>query len=660
MKPQTRFLLVFLGVSAGTLGWTGCSSAPQKTARDVRPAVVRDVPSALRGTIGSEVNVHRVEPTLVSGYGLVVGLNGTGGGILDERVLVTMERELALRGVAKGSNEFKGTIFEDLSPRELLRHPDVAVAVVYAAVPLGTPEGAEFDVYVRSVNSSGTASLEGGTLWTSDLFVGPPTSFGGYKTRKVGFARGPVFINPFAEPPKPDEDDPIIRSVGRILGGGKVTNSANIALVLDNPSHTRSKAIQEAIRSRFPEGPGDDGPPARGRNDTIIEVEVPRAYRDRAGEFLELLLHTPIDQTFPQERSRRYVQAMENQPALVGDVTWCLEAMGKPAIPFVRELYDSPELATRVGALRAGVGLQDARAAASLTDLARSGPAGVRSEAIRLLGKLDAGPTVDLALRDLLVEEELDIRVAAYEALAYRAEQIALRRRGASASPTGATVVVQYPETERQNRVALAGDTIQGVRRSVIPRKFMLDEVPVGDPLIYITQQGTPRVTLFGGDLALPRPILVSIWSGRLMLTADSATDDVRVYHLDPRTGQATTGKCGNTLPELVRFMAHDPSPERPDPGLSMSYSEVVGALYAIHQAGGVQVPFATEEDRLSAVLLKASQAPEVEERPETPGDEPEFRVYEPVQPKAEPARPLEKPSLVEPLPARTTSSTKP
>ncbi len=659
VKPRLRPPSPFLLALAVLLAVGGCGNNKARTARDVRPAVVRDVPAVLSGTIGSEVNVRRAEPTLVSGYGLVVGLSGTGGGVTDERISLTMEREMALRGVGKGSDEFKGTPFEGLTPRELLRRPDVAIAVVYAAIPLGTPEGAEFDVYVRSVNNSGTASLEGGTLWTTDLHVGPPTSFEGYQTRKVGAARGPVFINPFAEPPRPGEDDPIIRSVGRVLGGGVVTSSTDIALLLDNPSHSRARAIQEAIRSRFPEGPGDTGPTARGRTDSVIDVRVPRQYRDRAGEFLDLLLHTPIDMSFPQERARRYVQAMEEQPGLVGNITWCLEALGQPAVPFVREVYDSPELATRLGALRAGVGLQDARAAASLTDLARTGPPGIRSDAILMLGKLDAGPTVDLALRNLLAEEELDIRVAAYEALASRAEKIAMNRRGLSRRATSATLVVSEPQTERLDRIALAGGAIQGVQRTVIGDKFLLDQVPAGDPLIYITQQGTPRVTLLGANLDLPRPLLVSAWSGRLMLAADSPTDDVRVYYRDPRTERATTGKPGNTLPELVKFMAHTPTPEQPEPGLAMTYSEVVGALYAIQQAGGVQAAFATEQDRLLAVLLKSSQAPGVEERPETPGDEPALRVYEPVQP-AQPQTPPEKPTLVEPLPPRTTSSTKP
>ncbi|MFM9994302.1 MAG: flagellar basal body P-ring protein FlgI [Phycisphaerales bacterium] len=660
MKLRSRTVRVLVcAVAAGLLA--GCGGGKPRVARDVRPAVIRDVPAVLRNTIGSEVTVRRTDPVLVSGYGLVVGLNGTGGGILDEQIAVTMERELGLKGVNKASDEYHNTPLERLTPREVLRHPDVAVAIVYATVPPGAPEGAEFDVYVRAVNNGGTASLEGGTLWSTDLRLGPPATFGRHTTRLVGVARGPIFINPFAEPPVEGADDTVVRSIGRVLGGGSVTESSHIALQLDNASHTRARAIQAAVRNRFPEGPGDRGPVARGRSDSVVEVSVPSHYRDRAGEFLRLLLHTPIDQTFPAERARQYTAALESQPALASSLTWCLEALGKPAIPFVRELYDAPEAAPRLAALRAGVGLNDPRAAASLKDLAQSGPPGLRTEAITLLGRLDAGPTVDLALRDMLAEPELDVRVAAYEALAERAEIMELNRRRLGAQGGMTPAAFEATDIGRLDRIALAGDTIQGVRRTPIEGKFLLDAVPAGDALIYITQQGTPKVTLFGGAIDLPRPMLASVWSGRLMLTADSPTDDVRVYYRDAPTGRSVTGKPGNTVWELVRFMARTPTPERPEPGLGMSYSEVVGALYALQRAGALPAPFATEEDRLQATLLKAATTPDFEERPEAEGDAPVIRVYEPVTPPApRPTAPGEKPSLVEPLPARNPAASRP
>ena len=48
----------------------------------MEPTSVEKV-TALRGTIGSEATIIGAEQILVSGFGLVVGLNGTGGGDID-------------------------------------------------------------------------------------------------------------------------------------------------------------------------------------------------------------------------------------------------------------------------------------------------------------------------------------------------------------------------------------------------------------------------------------------------------------------------------------------------------------------------------------------------------------------------------------------------
>ena len=617
----------------------GCGSSPAPKARPVRPVVQRDTPSILRGTIGSEVTLRRVEPILVSGYGLVVGLNGTGGGDLpDERIAVHMERQLGLMGVGRGSDLLNGTPLAGLSPRQVLRHPHVAVVVVYAAIPPGAPKGGRFDVFVRSLNNAGLASLEGGLLWSTDLQLGPPSTVGGFKTRNIAVASGPVFINPFAEP---GAEDDVSRSIGRILDGGEVTNPAPIELALDNPSHSRAKAMVSAINNRFPEMPGDTGPTARGLRDSTIEIRVPRAYRDRAAEFLALLTHIQIQQTFPQEFARRYTEALKSQPELGEDLSWCLQALGPAALPFLRELYTYPELVPQMAALGAGAGLGDDRAADQLRDLATPGRPAVRTEAIRMLGSLDAGPRVDLALRDLLAAPELTVRVAAYEALARRAEAVQIRRALEQFELQAASARVSMSaEAYLAGARANLGDTpLQGVRRlSVLSHdrrqiKFYLDMVPYGEKLIYVTQQGQPRIVLFGAGLELARPILAEVWSDRLMITADTASDDHRLYYLDARTGRATTGKIKPGIPEFIQFMAHQPTPEEPEPGLGMTYSEVVGALYALQRAGAINSTFGFEEDRLRAQLFEAAEQSAPMDRPETTKDAASVKVFDPVSP---------------------------
>ncbi len=622
-----------------------CDSGPRKKARSVEP-IVRDVPTVLRGTIGAECSIRGNEPVLVSGLGLVVGLNGTGGGPLPVQIQATMERELARGGIGRGGPLTEGPL-AGMTPREVLRDPNCAVVLVEGVVPPGSPLGATFDVRVRTLPGSTVSSLEGGKLWTTELRLGPVTPFGGVKARSIGHARGSVFINPFADPsgapsnatmanlaadalaptadaqagpaaprdesmgeklaqPSPLQaptaqapmrpaatGDGVTRTVGRVLGGGFVSEPLAMELVLDNPSHARAISIVQAINSRFPPTKGDEGNTARGRNDSSVAVRVPRAYREKTEEFLQLLKYTQIDQAFPQEYAKRFAEELKKSPALADELSWSLQAIGRPAAPFLLPLYDDPELLPRLGALRAGAKVGDPRATPRLMEMSRGGPASLRAEVIELLGQMGPDPQINIALRDLVQTGELDVRVAAYEALAER------------------------------------GDP--SIDRLMIADRFALDTIPIGDDLIYVSQQGVPKIVLFGAGLRLAEETLVSVWGDRLMIAVekDQPGNAARLYFRDYRDSRATTASVSRDLRELVRFLARQPVPENPEPGLNLTYSEVVGALYAVQKQGAIAVApdgkgpggggaFATERDRLLARLLEAQEITSVEERPES------------------------------------------
>jgi len=608
----------------------GCSN--EKRTPERAAVIERDIPSPLRGTVGSMCTFRGVEPQLVSGFGIVVGLNGTGGGYIDPGVRQTMERELARGGINKGIAK-PGDI--GVTPDQFLRDPNIAVVIVEAAIPPGAPSGSLFDVRVRALPNSGVTSLEGGRLWTTELRIGPATVMTGVRTRIIAEANGAIFINPFAEPGA-NGQDAVNRTAGRILNGGKVTHPLKIELVLDNDSHTRARAIVAAINTRFPEGRGDVGSTATGRSGSSIAVQVPRAYRDRASEFLGLLRHLNIDQSFPQELARKYVEDMKASPDLSEDLGWCLRAIGAPAIPFLKDLYDYPQMTPRLAALEAGAKLGDIRVLPHLRRLAEDGPSTVRVPAIQLMGGLPANADVSETLRALVDSPVLDIRVAAYEAMVERNDPYI-------------------------DRIIVADD----------PHflKFYVDMVPAKDPLIYITQQGEPRIVLFGGtgegfgtrrdSISLSKPLLVSAWGDRLMLNADEADSPVRVYYLNEQTGKRV---LENTVPEqvaaLLHYMAHTPSPEDPSPGLGFTYSEVVGALYEVYRQQGVAALFATEQDRLRASVYEAARTNIIEERPEVSTPEETvvttFEPLKPTVPTTSAAVENEPRSLVVPLPRRT------
>lgn len=596
-RASLRLLAPALLVS-GLAALAGCGDPPTREARSVEP-IVREVPAVLRDTIGAQAALRGTEPILVSGYGVVVGLNGTGGGPLPVSVKANMERDLARGGIGKGGPE-TGSPLDGLTPSQFLMDPSAAVVVVEGVIAPGAPEGADFDIAVTAV-SSGTTSLEGGVLWTTDLRLGPASTVGGVRTRKLAEARGPVFINPFvqpgANPAGSDLDadgrptgDSVRRTSGRVLAGGRVTETFGLRLVLDNPSHQRANAIQQAINSRFPPGRGDDGPVARGRSSAEVRVHIPRAYVEKPEEFIELLLATRVDLAFPEEAARRYAEAMQAQPVMADQLSWCLRAVGKAAVPFLAPLYDYPEFLPRMAALRAGAGLGDSRAAPVLLEMAAGTggePTALRAEAITLLGGMPANPRINSVLRDLLDAQDLEIRIAAYEALRDRSDPF----------------ITSFP---------IAG-------------KFTLDLAPSKDPLIYVTQQGKPRIVVFGDAVRFKRESLASVWSSRLMISteetaADTSSDPttMRVFYRDYRSGRLVQTRVRDELKRFVEFAAHQPRPEEPELGLGLSYSEVVGALYELQKSGAIPGSFAAERDRLEARRREAQSFALLEDRPDS------------------------------------------
>lgn len=623
---RIAFLSMLAVVCLSSLAMPGCrllkKKKPVPKAKISSPTAVRDLPSALRGTIGAEARIVGNTPTLVSGIGFVVGLDGTGGLTLPEQYAAHLERMMGLNGINVSNDDTNSPLYGK-SPRQLLRDPNTAAVIVQAAVPPGSGPGDSYDVYVRAINAT---SLEGGKLWTTELRIGPPSSYNDKQAHILGKAKGPIFLNPFAEPGV--ETAGISRNIGRILDGGYVTTATEIQIILDNPSHQRVRQMVSAINTAFPASTQDRTKTARGVDESIIFVQIPRKYTDRSTEFLELVSHLTIDQSFPEVYAQRYTQAVQSEPYLASDMTWCLEALGQRAMPQLRTLYEHPESAPRLAALRAGAGLGDPKSVEGLTNIALNGPESLRTDAIALLARIEDSMVPDRVLRGLLESDKLNVRIEAYEGLMARAINARKHRLARSMGGRGSInrAAIESGAIDEQldvlARVQLPPDPLRGVSRKLIAGKFFLDIVPFGEPLIYITQHKEPRIVLFGANQSVATPLLATAWSDRLMLASDAEGDPVRVYYRDDMQRRTYTHPSAPTdLPALVEFLATEPTPGSTNRGLGLSYSRVVGALYEIYNELGINAGFTTEEDQLLADLLASVQPVDVEIRPEGPED---------------------------------------
>lgn len=540
---------------------------------------MRDMPSILRDTVGAQTGLSGAEPILVSGYGLVVGLNGTGSGDVPGPIRAIMEREMSLMGVGKETGAYR-----DVTPGELLSDRNTAVVLVTAAVPPGLPKGTKFDIRVDALPGTATTSLEGGKLYTTKLYPGlvrPAAPV----MEHVAEAKGALFLNPYADPALSGKDS-VYRTVARVLDGGVVVKPGRVMLTLDAPSHSRVRAMTEAINTRFPRARGEPDV-ARGMNEELIELNIPPIYRAEPAEFLQVLSRVRVDQSFPEEAARRYVAALKDQPELAEPLSRCIQALGTKAIPFVREAYSFPEIRPRMAAIEAGARLSDLTVQPYLEELALAGPPGARTRAVRLMGELGIDPKINMFLREQLDAPEIDMRLAAYETLVKRNDPIIERRR-------------------------MRGEGAD---------KFAMDLVPSAIPMVYVTLQREAKVVIFGGEVEINRPVFASVWEDRLMVSADSESSPVRVFYRDHRTGKSTVGEIRPRMTDLIEYMAHNQSPDEPAPGLGLSYSEVVGALAGLLRKGIAPAQFIPESDKLELELLRLRQTEQDMQRPEFPGD---------------------------------------
>lgn len=539
----------------------------------------------MRGTIAQEAIVLGFEPAIVRGYGLVVGLRGTGSRSMPPELRAFMRQELSRRGVGTGESGLAG-----LSVDAVLDSPDTAVVIVEGVIPPGavgrrvrrglTLEGTRFDLRVIADPRTDTTNLEGGRLYTCELRpmqpgeVVPPV--GSSQASPIAEAKGPVFMNPF----RLAEDGAVHsveRTVGRILVGGEVLRDMPVRLRLINPSHARAEILQSAINARFPQEPGQTDQTARGENSETIRITVPRTWRDRPEDFIRLLQSTSLRQAQAEEIARSIGRLLVQNPIHALDASWRWRALGPRALPAVRELYDHPEELPRLASLRAGAALDDPLVVPALIEMTTAAVDSIREEAVRLLAEVRPNLRVDAALRERLADESVDVRLAAYESLLMR-EDISIRRID-------------------------------------VDDRFELHVVESPFPMIYVAQVGQPRVVIFDPGLRMNEPVFIDTMSGRFIAQSTPNRQAVEIFYRE-LDGTRVVHEIRPYVVDLARFLGHRTSLDRTDPGIGLTYAESVGLLYQLVREGHIASEFRAEQDRVLAAINRRRELVPIEDRP--------------------------------------------
>lgn len=568
-------------VASAILALTGCDmteyaerSKISRVGEESKNSFSIEVDPIMRGTIASETIVTGYEPLVVRGYGLVVDLPGTGSSVAPAPIRAQVVADLARMGFG---SDGRGNL---PSPESVIDSDNTAIVAVEGIIPPGAVKGSHFDVRIYAVPGSSTGSLEGGRLAFVDLRPGP-FRVGSQQAKLVGTAKGPLVINPFASSGSVDGDS-IDRLTARVLHGGTVDEDLPVRLRLATPSHNRAKVIEAAVNSAFPREHGQREATARGVSDELIEICVPPSWTSKTDEFVQLLRHSPVQLADNDRLAVSIQKALLQSPGAAEGARWRWQALGKQALPAVRELYDYPEEQPRFAALTAGAWLGDPKVVKPLGEIARSADRSLRIQAIGLLGVMDTNPDADLVLRPLLDDPDLDIRLEAYEALADRRDPL--------------------------------------IHRYSVDKKFVLDLVPSKEPLIYVVQTGEPRIAIFGGEEPIKLPLTVRVWDGRLVMRGDPGDQRLSVRY-QPVDGSAPLqASLAPYLPEIAFGLGHAGDRDS-RPGLNMSYSDTVAGLHGLWKQGYSGAEFRAEQDRLLAAILRTDPLTRETQRPDFASD---------------------------------------
>jgi hypothetical protein len=544
--------------------------------RDAVRVETLDIDPIMRGTVASETGLVGFDPVVVRGYGIVVGLRGTGSRQMPADVRAFLLQELAKRGFGTGAPGVP-----DISPQDLLNSEDTAVVIVEGVIPPGAPKGSKFDVRVTIGPGTSSTSLEGGRLLIADLRPGPLFT-GSRQAAALAEGSGSVLINPFVEP-NAIRRDAINRTSGRILDGGMVNKDMPLKLRLATPSHSRAESIQGTLNTIFPRERGQRNETAHGRSSALIELTVPPSYAKRTGEFAELVRHSPLAVTNPEQTAMAIRRSLLANPGGAGAASWRWQALGKRALPMIQDLYEYPEEQPRFAALNAGAKLNDMLAVPALMRMAKtSDSVTYRTQSIVLLGRMGTNPEIELGLRELLDDNDVDVRLAAFEALELR----------------GDTHIISMP----------------------VGKKFVLNICPSKHPMIYVSQSGQPRIVIFDEDLEVKRPMTLYTWDGRLIIKGDEGNQLLEVFHRERMDLPAVVDRVKPEVASLIGYFARRPTPDRPEAGLNFSYSETISALHELWRLKYVACDFRAEQDRVLAEILR-DEAVEGDLRPEFSDD---------------------------------------
>lgn len=442
--------------------------------------------------IGEYVTFAGMSPVVLQGYGLVVGLNGTGGDPAPSAARTALLEELKRLRVS--------------DPNTLLRSPNTALVKVTTFLPPVHKAGGRLDVLVEAPPNAGVKDLKGGWLMETLLYEQAIVP-GNHQIQGFAYAKatGPIIVGSLSEN---SGRDPMLNLRGRVLGAAVVTKERDLSVHLRNDfrSVRNSARIAEVIGTRFHgyDRHGIKIPMAEAKTDRHIILRIDNRYRDNYPHYLQVIRHLAFREDNVARRLRlQQLQKELMEPRTAERASLQLEAIGNDAIPVLKTGLKAPTIECRIYAAVALAYLGESECIETLGIAARDERA-FRVFALAAMSAIDEADT-HLKLRDLMSESSSETRYGAFRAL----------------------------WTLDRNDPFIRGITMKG-GGSNSTSEYMLHVLPTqGDELAHVTLHSHPEIVLFGEKQEMRPPLLLT--AGRhIMVTAQAGSKTVSLARFEP------------------------------------------------------------------------------------------------------------------------------
>jgi len=328
------------------------------------------------------VTVAGVRSNQLIGYGLVVGLDGTG----DQ----TSQTPFTIQSLKSMLAQFGITIPPNVSPQL----KNVAAVTVQAELPPFTKPGQKIDVTVSSIGNA--KSLRGGSLLMTPLK--------GIDGSVYAIAQGNLIVSGFGAAADGSRVTVNIPSTGRIPSGGVVERSVmssfqqgnNIFLNLHSPDFTTSSRLVVAINKYLGENS------AKAIDGTTVSVVAPRKPSQRVA-FISLLENLTVS---PGDASAKIIVNSRTGTVVIGShVTVSSSAVSHGSL--IVRIKSKPEV-SQPNALARGDTIRTEEAAISIEEennrMFLFNPGVSLDDIVRAINEVGAAPGDLVAILEALKE----------------------------------------------------------------------------------------------------------------------------------------------------------------------------------------------------------------------------------------------------------------